>query len=104
MKGNYPVVSDRLPSDWSPRLFLDLEFSGDRPTVLGVSINGKASSVPWSLDAASWLNDYIRPGTQVIGHSILTADKPILERELGFQIDCIDTMIWHYLCNAELCK
>lgn len=109
MTSMYPEVARTLPQ-WKgcpSHLFLDLEFNGLTPTILGVADETRGYSVPWD-SGAFWLAPLLwDPFLPIVGHAILTADRRVLESALGLKIPLSrfqDTMIWHYLCNAELCK
>ena len=88
-------------------LFIDFEFSGLKPTVLGLSQKGIAHSEYWSDYCAYTLGRLNTPETTWIGHNMLSADKPILERIVGNEIPLArihDTILVHYLANSDLCK
>jgi DNA polymerase I-like protein with 3'-5' exonuclease and polymerase domains len=88
----------------------DLEFNPDngRPSILGVSSRQRTAAVPWDADLAREVIDHAqRSGQQLIGHSVIGADKPIYEGALGIHTPLDlwdDTMIRHYLAHPDFCK
>jgi len=87
---------------------IDLEWTPDEvPTLVSFSAQGHAVSVAWDL-GWSLVKECLRDGLKMVGHAITDADRPIIERNLGarpYKLNQYqDTMIWHYLCNAEFCK
>ncbi len=105
----YPLVNNYLPTiqTLGTRLVgLDLEYIPEtsKPTILGASVNDEVGSVRWSSDCVRWLNSAYNLGSTFVGHNVLDADRPIVDRELGFQTDLNrweDTIILTYLCNSE---
>lgn len=101
-EGLADLVSDR--PNWVGN---DLEFTArEEPTHCSLSVDrgDKAWALTWDA-CKSVLLDLIKSKVQFVGHAWLTADRPIIQRELGLEIpleQSHDTMIMHYLCNAEL--
>ncbi|HPO87337.1 MAG TPA: DNA polymerase [Candidatus Hydrogenedentes bacterium] len=90
-----------------PWVSIDFEFNSLGPTIVGLSSGGNPASGYYTAAAREVLARLERGGVVWVGHNILTADKPLIEAELGVKIPlerCEDSMILHYLCNAELCK
>jgi DNA polymerase I-like protein with 3'-5' exonuclease and polymerase domains len=89
---------------------LDLEFNptSGRPSILGVSNRKATSGVPWDSSLArEVVETATRLQTPIVGHSVIGADRPILEGALGIETPLAlwdDTMIRHYLCNPFLTK
>lgn len=85
----------------------DLEYTQrGEPYLSSLAAGGRAAATSWNL-ARPYLAEAVRRGLDFAGHAWITADKPILERELGVVIPlerAQDTMILHYLANADLCK
>jgi len=104
---SYPTYSSE-PSDieklygQSP-LGLDLEFSGETPTILGLSDGRLHISVPWT-DGAPYLRELVSryPAVKFVGHNMVGADLPLLEGIALEQVE--DTILWWYLTNMHLCK
>jgi DNA polymerase family A len=104
---SYPTYSSE-PSDLE-RLYgaeylgLDLEYSGETPTILGLSDGKLHVSVPWT-DGAPYLRELVSryPATKFVGHNMVGADLPLLE---GISLDQVeDTILWWYLTQMHLCK
>lgn len=90
-----------------PWVSLDFEYNSRGPTIVGFSSGGKPASGYYEGYSVMTLDRLERKGVRWVGHNLLTADKPIIESELGVKVPldrCEDTMLLHYLCNAELCK
>lgn len=89
---------------------LDLEFNSStlRPSILGIANREEAAAIPWDSDLArACVRRTEDLGTQIVGHSVIGADRPVLEKALGFRTPLAlwdDTIIRHYLCNPQLCK
>lgn len=88
-------------------LGLDLEFSGDRPTILGLSDGETHISVPW-YDGRPYLIELLTkyPDTMIIGHNFLNADFPLLIKSgIPLKLENIDdSIVWWYLTQQHLCK
>lgn len=93
----------------SPHFGCDLEFSPrEEPTIVGLSAGGAkiVVSLTWD-EGKEALARLLRSGKTMVGHFILTADLPIIERELGIRVPVSqveDTVIGHWLLNASLCS
>jgi hypothetical protein len=86
---------------------LDLEFDGDTPTILGLSDGSLTISVPWN-DGLPFLLQLISRHSDIVwvGHAIVSADLFVL-KAAGIDVPLAnlqDTIIWHWLCNMNLCK
>ena len=113
---SYPeVVKNRMSSFTAekPVVSVDFEFRPpwDHPdvTVLGLSSGGRPHSAYWSAESIAKLGALEEKGVVWVGHNSLTTEKKIIEEELGLKRPIPlermeDTMLRHYLCNAELCK
>ncbi len=109
----YPNVVRNSPGSFVPErdwVSVDFEFPWGRPlspTITGLSSGGFAHSGYHNDRWVKLLDDLDRGGVTWLGHNALTTEKKILEHELGREIPLDrmdDTMVAHYLCNAELCK
>lgn len=72
-----------------------------------MSAGGGPVSVAWDGAARAMLDKLDRQGVTWWAHNGLTTELPLMEKELGRSIPLDrmeDTMILHYLANAELCK
>lgn len=85
---------------------LDLEWDKyENPTILGLSDDKKAVSVPYS-DGRSHLVELAKnKEITFIGHSLISADLPALERDnIHIPLEQIeDTILRFYLTNMHLC-
>lgn len=107
----YPQISRNLNdfqiSKEQSHVSLDLEFNGPRPSILGLSAGLGACSVPWSRAALNTVDDILRRGYSLVGHNLIDADIPLIEKELGREIPLSqqdDTMLLHYLNHANFCS
>ncbi len=107
----YPdVIRGRIWDFTRARSWVSTDFEYDRatrPTIVGFSSGNQPVSAYWDEHARRQLDRLEKAQVTWVGHNLLTADKPIIERELGVQIPLSraeDTMLLHYLNNAELCK
>lgn len=86
---------------------LDLEFSGDNPTILGLSDGVTNVSVPFR-EGAPYLRELLEryPDTVFVGHNVIGADMFVLaKKNIHLKLENMqDTIIWHYLVNPHLCK
>lgn len=84
---------------------LDFEFGRDNaPTLVGLSSGGHAGSFIPSERVTSVLRTAFDRGLLFAGHNSISADGPILDKVLGVHVPLEqheDTMIRHYLCNAD---
>lgn len=86
---------------------LDLEFSPRTkvPTILGLSNDRVCGAVRWdAATARATVDAALREGRQLYAHSMVEADKDILDTALGIKTPLAaweDSMILHYLCNAD---
>ena len=91
-----------------PWVSIDFEYGQDgKPTIVGFSSGDRPVSAYWDIHSRRQLERLERAEVVWVGHNLLTADKPIIERELGVTVPLErseDTMLLHYLNNAELCK
>lgn len=84
------------------RTGLDLEFSGTKPTILGIASRSRAASIRWDDRMAQKV---IEESRILSGHAVTDADKPVLDSRFGIETPLTkwsDTMIRHYLCSSEL--
>lgn len=86
---------------------VDLEFSPKTkvPSILGLSSEEKCGAVVWDSRLAQYAVDVaLKGGVQFYAHSMVEADKDILDTALGKPTPLWlweDSMILHYLCNAD---
>lgn len=91
-------------------LGLDLEFnpSTGKPSILGVSNRHVTGAVRWNAQLAREVVEVAeKAGVEIVGHSVVGADRPILEGALGIKTPLTlwdDTLIRFYLCNPDFCK
>jgi hypothetical protein len=101
-RDGFQRVLKNADPEWG--LGYDLEFDNDRPTVIGIANRTEAASVKWSPELARMVVD---SGLKLIGHSIHGAEKHITQKALGITLPVErfhDSMLIHYLCNADLTK
>ena len=88
-------------------LGIDLEFSGDRPTILGISDGETHVSVPYH-DGRPYLIELLEtyPDTKIVGHNLCAADFPLLVADgIPLRLEQIeDTILWWWLTNPHLSK
>jgi hypothetical protein len=85
-------------------LDVDLEFTGKRPTIIGISNGREAASLRWSDELG---HKVIASGRKLIGYSTIGAEKEVMEGQLGIKTPLTmweDAMLTHYLDNADLVK
>jgi len=88
-------------------LGIDLEFSPRTkvPTILGLSTEKVCGAVKWDpVLARDTYDTCLRKGHQLYAHSMVEADKDIFDTALGIKTPLYmweDSMILHYLCNAD---
>lgn len=110
---DYPAVQ-RDPAAISliqpPFLGLDLEWDihYDKPTILGVSDGSTTVSVPFD-EGYPHLQALLAAHQDrffLAGHNVVRAERPIFSRRgITFPLEKVqDSIIWHYLVNAHLCK
>jgi len=86
-------------------VFIDFEYQGDRPTILGLCQGGRAASDSWGEHAITTLHRLEDSGAVWIGYNLIMADLPLLTRTLGRPPEkYIDLILIYYLLNADLCK
>jgi hypothetical protein len=103
----YPAAIDLLRP---PYLGVDFEWDirTGNPTVIGVSDGQTTASVDF---VSGWDNfrsliDRFPDAWKFVGHNFIRAERPILDR-FGVRVplgSIEDTIIWHYLTSAHLCK
>ncbi len=106
---SYPNVTRTLDYfiQLHPWVSIDFEWRDHVPTIVGLCSGGHARSVFYDNAAKQKLFELEKKGVTWLGHNLINADKPVIEDELNTIIPierCEDSMIRHYLCNAELCK
>src|ERR1700690_2605657 len=100
--------SDILNLDPTKPLSNDLEWDAlERPDVIGNSDGTKHVTVSWE-EGVEYFVHFLKahPNVIVAGHNFIGADLPLLEKR-GIHIPLSrieDTILWHYLVNAHLCK
>ncbi len=91
-------------------LGLDLEFDPDtgKPSILGISNRHLTGAIPWDSQLAREVVEVAEKAkVEIVGHSVVGADRPILEGALGIKTPLKlwdDTLIRFYLCNPDFCK
>lgn len=88
---------------------IDFEFdSADMiPTIIGLSGGGDTHSAYYDRRGLQKLKELEAAEVTWIAHNGITVEREIIERETGSEVPLDrmeDTMLLHYLCNAELCK
>lgn len=99
----YNIKNWSLPNE-TQDLSVDFEFNGRTPTLVGLSAAGSAGSFEPSAAVSAALRDAYNRGVRFVGHNSITADRPLLDDILGERTPLDrheDTMILHYLCNAD---
>lgn len=82
----------------------DLEFDPRRPTILGISNDTEAASLPWDAELARKVRSAGKP---LVAFSTVSADKAVADKALGVNSglnEWEDAMITHYLDNSHLTK
>jgi DNA polymerase I-like protein with 3'-5' exonuclease and polymerase domains len=82
----------------------DLEFDPRRPTILGISNDAEAASLPWDAELARKVRSAGKP---LVAFSTVSADKAVADKALGVNSglnEWEDAMITHYLDNSHLTK
>lgn len=101
------IIAGACSGDW---IGLDFEFnpSNDRITIIGVANADEAAGCKFVPAYHEWLlRSAMDRGAKMVGHWVLGADKPVLEKRLGSSTPSsawIDSMGLHFLCNQCLCK
>lgn len=111
IQSSFPPIKDDIADILSDRLIgeplgLDLEFNSKtgKPSILGVATPRMCAAVPWTEYDANFVSFY---GGPYVGHSVISADKPVWDKALGIETsldDWEDSMIAYYLCNADFCQ
>ena len=102
--GTGPVMS--ILSSRRPLIGLDLEYTGDRPEVIGVATEDECAADFWSPDYIGALRSAIESGTVLSMYSGIPADRPVLAGQ-GLEVplgSISDGMIRFWLVYAHLCK
>lgn len=82
----------------------DLEFNGDKPTIIGIATLSEAASLRWTSELGRMVVD---SGLPLVGHSIHGAEKDKTQKALGIEIPVErfdDSLLAHYLVAADLTK
>lgn len=91
-------------------LGIDFEFNPktEKPSILGISVRNLAAAVKWEPNQARKTLEWcIKNGIKLVGHSVIGADKPVLEKALGIKTTLDmweDTMVEHYICHHDFTK
>jgi hypothetical protein len=97
------------PVTGRPQVGLDFEFSTKnyKPTIVGISNVDHCVGLRWNIEQGLKLEAAIEAGTELVAYSTASADKHVLDRELG-RITPLsgwgDGMLTHYLKNQDFCK
>src|SRR5437879_5496798 len=103
----YPAAIDLLRP---PYLGIDFEWDirSGLPTILGVSDGQTTASVPFDGGFPFFraLLDRFPNAWNFVGHNSIRSERPILDRYgLTTPLESWqDTIVWHYLTSAHLCK
>jgi len=100
--GNFAMKHGRAVS-------VDFEFDSNDmiPTIIGLSAGAGAHSSYYGPEGRKTLRTLESNGVTWVGHNFLTVEREIIAAETGSLVPLErmeDTMLMHYLCNAELCK
>jgi hypothetical protein len=82
----------------------DLEFTGLRPTIVGIASKRSAASLPHEQKLVEEIWD---SGLPLVGHAVVSADKPVTEAVLGFKTDLHrweDTLLYFYILHQHYAK
>jgi DNA polymerase I-like protein with 3'-5' exonuclease and polymerase domains len=82
----------------------DLEFTGLRPTIVGIASKRSAASLPHEQKLVEEIWD---SGLPLVGHAVISADKPVTEAVLGFKTDLHrweDTLLYFYILHQHYAK
>jgi hypothetical protein len=90
-------------------LGLDFEFPPSyKASVIGVASKGFACAITATESIVrKVVEETRRRGTKLVGHSVIGAEKKVVEVTTGIVQELVeydDTMLRHYLLNADLCK
>lgn len=99
----------KVLADTPGPLGIDFEFRpGYDPSITGIASRSTAVALPWDEGLCrEVIEDRRRKGERLVGHSILGAEKPLIEKNLGIKMsldEWDDSMLMHYLLNADFCK
>lgn len=102
-----PSALEKLNSCEVLALDMEWDIRTNEPTILGVSDGRTTVGISFS-QGEQWLHKLCaqRPQLTIVGHNILQADIPILQRK-GFKIDeskAEDTILLWYITHMNLCK
>lgn len=91
-------------------LGIDFEFNPktNKPSILGISVRDLAAAIPWDARLATKVVQWcMKFGIKLVGHSVVGADRPVLEQALGIYTPLNmweDTMREHYLLHSDFNK
>jgi DNA polymerase I-like protein with 3'-5' exonuclease and polymerase domains len=93
----------------TPHVSVDFEFPPDtmEPSIIGLSAGAGAHSAYYDAKGRKTLRELEDAEVTWVGHNALTVEREIIAAETGSEVPLArmeDTMLRHYLCNAELCK
>jgi hypothetical protein len=115
----YPEVIKNRISEFEPNpgrpLSVDFEFrpgidgdwSNPELTIAGLCAGGSPHSAFWDDRAEQKIKELEEKEPVWLGHNALTVERSIIGNLVGHEIPVErveDSMLRHYLCNAELCK
>lgn len=94
---------------------IETDIRTKKPNIIGIGFydenhtnNGVGVSVPYSSRLSKLtIAKTIRAKKRLVGHNVVTADKPWIEKEIGIKTslsDWFDTMLTHYGVNTHLTK
>lgn len=110
-----PVYRDeegfrRVLAGATDMLGLDFEFNTKtlKPTVIGIANYDECAAVWYRPELAAEMEaERIRRGFVYSGHAVLTADRAVLEAQVGYTTPLSawsDSMLTFWLANSDLCK
>jgi len=89
-------------------LGIDFEFYGLKAEILGVAGLTAAAACYWNIELGKWVAETAEArGLKYVGHSVLSADKPILEASAGLTTPWQawkDSLLTFWLAHHGLCK
>jgi hypothetical protein len=102
-----PEPGRAISVDFEFRPGPDQDWSNPELTIAGLCSGGDAHSAFWDDRAERKIQELDERGVTWLGHNSLTVERNIIQKITGREIPTArleDSMLRHYLCNAELCK
>jgi len=110
---DYPTVVRNDPGSFevkAPWVSVDFEYNPNRPldpTIMGLSSGGAPVSGFYNPAWNRLLTALEKGEVKWVGHNAIQVERAIIEAQTGQEVPIErmdDTMVYHYLCNAQLCK